>query len=95
MLYFTESEEDKAAESANFRFQDKNSDGALDKEEVVEWVSPNIDAVVREETEHLLSETDKDKDGQLTKQEILDEYELWVGSEATDYGDMLLDKDEL
>lgn len=83
------------AESSNFRFQDKNSDGALDKEEVVAWVSPNIDEIVREETEHLLGETDKDKDGQLTKEEILDEHELWVGSEATEYGEMLLDKDEL
>jgi Ca2+-binding EF-hand superfamily protein len=82
-------------EAVNFGYQDKDGDGALNREEIVEWISPNIDQVSNFEAVHLFGITDKDKDGQLTKEEVLGEHELWVGSEATDYGEMLMDRDEL
>lgn len=60
----------------------------------MKWVSPDLAAVAGEEAAHLMEETDKNKDGQLTVEEVKEEHELWVGSEITDYGD-LLEHDEL
>jgi len=54
-----------------------------------------MEEVTTEEAEHLIAETDSNGDGKLSSDEILAQHELWVGSEATDYGNMLLDKDEL
>lgn len=34
------------------------------------------------------------QDGRLSKQEILDSYEVFVGSQATDFGEVLLRHDE-
>ena len=45
-----------------------------------------------DEAEHLLEETDQDGDGKLSREEILEQFELWVGSAATDYGLQLSDK---
>jgi hypothetical protein len=57
---------------------------------------PNLRETAIEETEHLFLESDKNVDGALSFDEIVDEYKLWVGSEATSFGDHLHDmKDEL
>lgn len=49
------------------------------------------------EAEHLFMESDSDKDEKLTKDEIIKQHELWVGSQATDYGRHLeqMPRDEL
>ena len=86
------SDEDMVGEKENFKYNDGDGDGSLDKAEIKRWVSPDLDKVAGEEAAHLMEETDKDKDGQLTKEEVKDRHELWVGSEATDYGDMLHDE---
>lgn len=90
--YFTVGEEDIIAEQENFKFSDSDGDGTLNKEEVMKWVSPNLELLAEEEAGHLLEETDKNKDGQLTVEEVIAEHELWVGSEATDYGELLHDE---
>ncbi|THD20042.1 Reticulocalbin-1 [Fasciola hepatica] len=84
-------------EKANFKRYDKNGDGKLDKEELVNWVTPGFERTAVSEAEHLIMETDSDKDGQLSKDEILRQHELWVGSQATDYGRHLeqMPRDEL
>uniref|UniRef100_A0A094ZHD4 Band 7 protein n=1 Tax=Schistosoma haematobium TaxID=6185 RepID=A0A094ZHD4_SCHHA len=84
-------------ERENFKNYDINSDGKLDPSEMALWVTPGFDKTATDETEHLFNETDKDKDGLLTKEEVLDQHDLWVGSQATDYGRHLenLPKDEL
>lgn len=50
-----------------------------------------------QETEHLMSKADKDGDELLSVEEILDKSDLFVGSEATNHGENLveLSHDEL
>lgn len=38
---------------------------------------------------HLFAAADTDEDGLLSHAEVLDQHELFVGSEVTDYGDHL------
>ncbi|RTG84103.1 uncharacterized protein DC041_0011479 [Schistosoma bovis] len=73
---------------------DKDKDGFINE---LEYLADGFDKTAADETEHLFNETDKDKDGLLTKEEVLDQHDLWVGSQATDYGRHLenLPKDEL
>ena len=50
------------------------------------------------QVEHLFESADDNKDGQLDTDEILDHHDVFVGSEATDYGEHLKDmrfEDEL
>ncbi|CAD5206514.1 unnamed protein product [Bursaphelenchus okinawaensis] len=68
---------------------DRNKDGYLDGEELVDWLIPNLHTVAREEAEHLFSSADKDNDGKLTIDEIVDDYSTFVGSEATNFGEQL------
>ena len=49
---------------------------------------------IQVETKHLISEADNDDDGVLTKEEIVEKHDLFVGSQATDFGDILLRHDE-
>ena len=72
-----------------FQEYDKNSDGVLDRAEIRDWVTPMEDGGVKAEVQHLIWETDADKDGRLTKAEIVAHSELWVGSQVTQYGDAL------
>lgn len=84
-----------ADEEEDFREElDKNGDGKLDREEIEAWVMPNDYYSLVEEAKHLISEADSDKDGFLTKSEVVEKYELFVGSQATDYGEVLSRHDE-
>lgn len=70
-------------------FRDKNGDGKMDKTEVADWILPEDYDHISSEAKHLLSESDEDKDGKLSKKEMVDKYELFVGSQATDFGEAL------
>lgn len=74
--------------------RDLNQDGYLDRAEVKEWLSP---AHTHTEAQQLIQEADQDDDGKLSKQEVLDSYDLFVSSEATEYGEALtpINHDEL
>ncbi|XP_050407914.1 calumenin-A isoform X1 [Patella vulgata] len=74
--------------------RDKNGDGKLNKEEIRDWIIPEDYDHVSAEVEHLIHSSDEDKDGRLTKQEILDKHDLFVGSQATDFGEALTRHDE-
>ena len=45
--------------------------------------------IAEEEVEHLFTECDVDGDDLLSFEEVLNRHEVFVGSEATDYGDHL------
>lgn len=70
-------------------FRDKNHDGYLDRDEIREWIVPANYDHAEAEAKHLIYEADTNKDGILTKEEILDNYDVFVGSQATDFGEAL------
>uniref|UniRef100_A0A0R3WAE9 Reticulocalbin-3 n=1 Tax=Taenia asiatica TaxID=60517 RepID=A0A0R3WAE9_TAEAS len=75
--------------------RDKNKDGYLDREEIYAWLFPSDYDHIESELKHLMSETDDDQDGKLSKDEILSHYHVFVGSQATDFGQALYSHDEL
>ncbi|KAG3256513.1 reticulocalbin 3 [Ictidomys tridecemlineatus] len=68
----------------------------LDGNEVGHWVLPPSQDQPLVEANHLLHESDTDKDGRLSKAEILGNWNMFVGSQATNYGeDLTRHHDEL
>lgn len=76
------------------QYRDTNNDGFLDRDEVREWITPKDFDHAEAESKHLVYEADKDGDEKLTKEEILEKYDLFVGSQATDFGEALTRHDE-
>lgn len=76
------------------KFRDLDGDNFLDREEVRNWVVPKDYDHAESEAKHLVFEADEDSDEKLTKKEILDKYDLFVGSQATDFGEALSRHDE-
>ncbi|XP_036399865.1 reticulocalbin-1-like [Megalops cyprinoides] len=70
-------------------FRDTNKDGKMDKEEIRRWILPQDYDHAQAEARHLVYESDADKDQMLTKEEILDNWNMFVGSQATNYGEDL------
>ncbi|KAA0203349.1 hypothetical protein HAZT_HAZT009067 [Hyalella azteca] len=68
---------------------DGDGDGELNEEEVRAWLVPDNLEVARAEMDHLFSGADADMDGALSYDEVLEQHQLFVGSEVTDYGDHL------
>lgn len=52
------------------------------------WVLPDRDDVIKE-TKHLIASADDSEDGKLSFDEIVDHFQLFVGSTATDHGQAL------
>ncbi|VDN12317.1 unnamed protein product [Dibothriocephalus latus] len=75
--------------------RDKNHDGFLDRQEVTDWLFPSDYNHIDSEAKHLIAEADDDKDGKLSKSEIVSHYDLFVGSQATDFGQALRPHEEL
>uniref|UniRef100_A0A9L0K5M9 Reticulocalbin 1 n=1 Tax=Equus asinus TaxID=9793 RepID=A0A9L0K5M9_EQUAS len=77
-------------------FRDLNKDGKLDKDEIRHWILPQDYDHAQAEARHLVYESDKNKDEKLTKEEILENWNMFVGSQATNYGeDLTKNHDEL
>jgi Ca2+-binding EF-hand superfamily protein len=68
---------------------DKNGDHHLSREEILGWIIPSNEETAEEEVNHLFAGADQDVNGMLSFQEIIDNHDLFVGSEATDYGEQL------
>lgn len=68
-------------------FRDKDGDGSLNNEEVKDWIIPQDFDHAEAESKHLIYEADSDSDEKLTKEEILGKYDVFVGSQATDFGE--------
>lgn len=64
------------------------------QEELASWISPEDYDPARAEANHLIYHSDTNKDKQLTKREIMDNMEYFVGSQATYYGNYLNRHDE-
>ncbi|XP_076653415.1 calumenin B scf [Halictus rubicundus] len=75
-------------------YRDKDGDGFLDSEEVKTWIVPADFDHAEAESRHLIFEADTDADQKLTKEEILEKYDLFVGSQATDFGEAFARHDE-
>lgn len=45
--------------------------------------------IAHDEVNHLFASADDDHDDRLSYEEIINNYDVFVGSEATDYGDQL------
>lgn len=76
------------------KFRDKDQDGYMNYEEVKDWIIPADFDHAEAEARHLIYEADSDADEKLTKSEVLDKYDLFVGSQATDFGEALARHDE-
>lgn len=87
--------EDIEGEKENFKYNDEDKDGSLNRAEVYKWVTPDMTGVAGEEAAHLIQETDENSDGGVTLDEIIKQSDLWVGSEASDLVMSELDHDEL
>jgi len=61
----------------------------LNTEEILAWIIPSNEEIATDEVDHLFSGADEDGNEQLTFEEVLNNHDLFVGSEATDYGDHL------
>jgi len=70
---------------------DKDRDGYLSGEEINAWLIPDIRTTAKQEAEHLIKVADTDKDGELSIDEIVDAHKAFVGSEATAYGEKLME----
>ncbi|XP_054708745.1 reticulocalbin-2-like [Uloborus diversus] len=68
---------------------DLDGDNKLNKEEVLLWLIPNNVETAQSEADHLIESSDTDKDGKLSFEEIVNHHEIFVGSEATDFGEQL------
>merc|ERR1712130_280185 len=75
-------------------FRDKDQSGFLENEEVRDWILPSEYDHAEGEARHLIESADSDNDGILTKHEILENHDVFVGSQATDWGDAIVRHDE-
>lgn len=74
---------------------DKDHDGYLNHIEILSWIVPSNEEVATEEVDHLFASADHNvHDDRLSYDEIIDNYDIFVGSEATDYGDHLQNIEE-
>jgi len=74
--------------------RDKDGDGFLNFKEVQDWIMPDDFDLPLVEAHHLITTVDSDDDNLLTKDEILERYDVFVGSTATRYGILLNRHDE-
>jgi len=77
-------------------FRDLNKDGVIDKDELMLWIHPKDFDTHKAEADHLVREADSNKDLKLSKEEVLDNFSIFVASQATDFGqDLHYHHDEL
>nr|CAB3227492.1 calumenin-B-like [Phallusia mammillata] len=77
------------------QFRDKDKDGKMDVDEVKAWIFPQTqEEHVKMEVKHLIEEADDNKDGALTRDEFMAHHDTFVGSQATDFGEVLARHDE-
>uniref|UniRef100_A0A8B9BD82 Reticulocalbin 2 n=1 Tax=Anser brachyrhynchus TaxID=132585 RepID=A0A8B9BD82_9AVES len=71
---------------------DKDNDGKLSPQELLSWIVPNNQGIAQEEALHLIEEMDLNDDKKLSEAEVLKNQDLFLNSEATDYGRQLHDE---
>ncbi|XP_050307158.1 reticulocalbin-2 [Anthonomus grandis grandis] len=68
---------------------DRDNDGKLTGDEILYWIVPSNEDIANEEVTHLFASSDDDHDDLLSFEEVIEHHDIFVGSEATDYGDHL------
>ena len=63
--------------------------------QVKDWILPVQYDFARGEADYLITVSDKNEDKQLALHEILDNYKVFIGSQATDYGKGITRHEEL
>ncbi|CAL8090691.1 unnamed protein product [Calicophoron daubneyi] len=71
---------------------DTDNDAVLTQEELRPWLSPDSDKITKTEAERILRVTDTNKDGVMSRQEILDHATLWDVRQITSRSRSLLDE---
>ena len=74
--------------------RDKDGDGFMSPEEVKIWIVPADFDHSLAEARHLLRKADADGNSLLSEEEVLDQYDMFVGSSATQFGEVLTRHDE-
>ena len=74
---------------------DHDKDSVLNRDEVRAWLIPVQYDYARGEAEFLVKVSDGNSDGVLSKEEILENYTHFTGSQATDYGKAITRHEEL
>ena len=74
--------------------RDKDGDGFMNFEEVKQWIVPDDFDHTLGEARHLIVQADTNGDSFLSKEEVLEQYEMFVGSSATQFGEVLRRHDE-
>ena len=60
------------------------------------WIHPKDYDQDKAEADHLIKEADSNKDGKLSEVEVIENYHIFVSSQATDFGqDLHYQHDEL
>ncbi len=76
------------------KHRDTDGNNKLDRKELGDWILPEDFDHAEAEARHLIYEADENKDKVLSKAEIMDQQDLFVGSQATDFGDYFVRHDE-
>ena len=95
---FNDEDDDSIKESEKDNFNnnlDHNKDSVLDRDEVRAWLIPVQYDYARGEAEFLVKVSDDDGDGELSKEEIVQHFTHFTGSQATDYGKAITRHEEL
>lgn len=74
--------------------RDKDGDGFMSFEEVKRWIVPDDFDHSLGEARHLIVQADVNGDSFLSKEEVLEQHEMFVGSSATQFGEVLRRHDE-
>nr|ADL74875.1 reticulocalbin-1 [Schmidtea mediterranea] len=77
-------EEVKKKREAEFDKYDKDKNGKIDPEEYYAILKPGYENPAKEEVDHLFKETDTNKDGIITLDEVESHAHLWLGGEPLD-----------
>ena len=72
---------------------DSDKDGVLKGDELLKLTgSSSVEEKAKKEAEHLMHECDQNQDGKLTSDEIIENHQIWLHTEATDFGRKLNDE---
>jgi len=74
--------------------RDQDGDGFMDIIELKHWLVPQDADHSKAEAKYLVTKADEDNDGSLSKEEVMAHYDLFVGSSATQYGEVLTRHEE-
>jgi len=71
---------------------DLNKDGVLKDDEIRAWQMPSNEEIAKEEVVHLFGVADENEDKILTLEEIIKHHDTFGGSQATNYGQHVVDE---